>query len=322
MSQFDQAARYTARRLDAAGFLRWALGAVWGTWRWAGWLDTQGVPFPGEPERRSDTVAVLERVAQDGPPAAVVIEFQSRPQGDMLERLAEYVLRLRRELPYQRQPLVPYEVIGVLLNLTGPPQTPVWAMRPPDFGEVGLQFQARVLTLREEDALGTLGAIARGQVAGCLLPWVPLMRGADQAAVVAEWRRVAAAENDPGRRGDYGGLARVFAELAGRVDVWTAGLEGWNMEVSKVITEWQQQALARGRAEGRVEGLAEGRAEVLPVLRAKLLRAIQVRLNVPPPPDLIAAVEAQSDPATLDRWFDAALSANTLAEVRSAFNLP
>ena len=37
----------------------------------------------------------------------------------MLERLAEYVLRLRRERPAQLQPRVPYEVVGALLNLTG-----------------------------------------------------------------------------------------------------------------------------------------------------------------------------------------------------------
>jgi hypothetical protein len=98
---FDKAARYAARQLDAAGFLRWLLPEVFQGWRWEGWLDTRGVPFPGEPERQSDTVAAFRRLAADAPPAAAVIEFQSRPRGDMPERVAEYALRLRREVPYQ-----------------------------------------------------------------------------------------------------------------------------------------------------------------------------------------------------------------------------
>ena len=71
------------------------------------------------------------------------------------------------------------------------------------------------------------------------------MRGADQAAMVEEWKRLATAETDPRRRSDCGGLAKVFAELAGRIEVWRTGLEGWNVEVSQVVLEWQEQAELR-----------------------------------------------------------------------------
>ncbi len=48
-----------------------------------------------------------------------MIEFLSRPRSDVLERLSEYALAIRRELPLQLDPLVRYDVIGILVNLTG-----------------------------------------------------------------------------------------------------------------------------------------------------------------------------------------------------------
>jgi hypothetical protein len=302
MSDFDTAARFAGKQLDPEGFLGWLLPGVFSAWRWAGWLDARAVSFPGEPARQADLMAVFTRRAGDAPPAAVVIEFQTRPQGDMLERLAEYVLRLRRELPYQRDPRVSYEVVGVLLNLTGPAQAEVWEMAPPDFADLGLRFRAGVRTLRDVDAAQLLSAIAQGQVARCLLPWTPLMRGADQPAVVDEWKRLASEEAQPRQQAVYGALAKVFADLAGRLGVWGTGLEGWNVEISQVVEQW--------RAEGRVEAL-----------QAKLLRVLEVRFPAAVPAELVAAVNAQKDPATLDAWFDRALTAGTLDEVRSAFGL-
>jgi hypothetical protein len=311
MNPFDQAARYTIRNLDAVGQFRWLLREAVRHWRWTGWLDTQTVPFPGEPERRIDTVAALARIAEDRPPVAAVVEFQTRPVGEMLERVAEYALRLRRELPYQTQPRVPYDVVGVVVNLTGPPQEDTWSMAPPDFGPLALHFTAGVRTLRDLDAAALLADVEAGRESPGLLAWVPLMRGADEAAVVAQWRRLAERESDSRRRGDYGGIARVFAELTKRQEVWRTGLEGWNMEVSQVVLEWQAQALARGRA----EGLALARRE-------DMLRILRTRFKMEVPADLAAAVQAQTDPAVLDRWFDVALTEDSMAKVRAAWGLP
>jgi len=69
------------------------------------------------------------------------------------------------------------------------------------------------------------------------------------------------------------------------------------MEVSKVVLDWQAQA----RAEGVAGGRAEIRTQFLAMFRRWLLRVLEVRLKVPPPQDVAAAVESQTDPATLDR---------------------
>jgi hypothetical protein len=328
---YDKAARYAARQLNAEGFLRWVLGDILRSWRWVGWLDTRSVPFPGEPERQADTVAAFERPQGDAPPAAAVVEFQTRPLGEMPERLGEYALRIHREVPYQLNPQVRYSVVGVLLNLTGPPQGENWDMKPPDFDDLGLHLKVRVLTLRDQDAGSTLTRIDQGEVARCILAWIPLMKGASQAAIVDEWRRLASQEPNDRLRSDYGGLALIFAELvSSRLEIWQKGLEGWNVERSTVVEGWQAKARAegeaRGRAEGeargRAEGEARGRAQMLELVRSLLLAEIRTRLQLEPPAELVAAVEAQNDPEVLRRWFCQAMQLTTLEEVRAAIGLP
>src|SRR5205823_3569428 len=117
VNDFDKAARISARFFDGEGFFRWQLGnPFFQAWQWLGWLDTQSIPFPGEPDRRLDVVAAFRRRAADAPPLAVVVKFLSQPRRAVLERLTEYTLRLRRELPYETDPWVPYDVVGVLIN--------------------------------------------------------------------------------------------------------------------------------------------------------------------------------------------------------------
>lgn len=297
MNDLDQAARYAARRLDVPGFLRWLLGEkTWAHWRWTRWLDTQSVPFPGEPDRRADLVAEFERPAGDAPPMAVVVEFMSEARGLTPERLAEYALRLRREQPYQTDPLVRYDVIGVLVNLTGQAGLARWKMAPRDCGGLGLWTKARVRNLSRVSARTTLASVASGSTSRCLLAWVPLMRGAGKADVVTEWRRLAEQEPNARLRGDYAGLALLFAELAERRGVWEKGLEGWNVQRSKIALEWETR--------GQVKAL-----------RADMLRVLRFRFGEPPT-DVVATLEAQEDPVKLDAWFDGALAAGTLDEVR------
>lgn len=326
MTPFDQAARYAARQLDAVGFLRWLLPQAFPSWHWDSWLDTQTLAFPGEVERRPDTVAVLDRQARDAPPVAVVIEFQSRPQADMLERLADYVLRIRRDLPLQRNPLVRYDVVGVVLNLTGSPQRDAWQMFPADLGGVGLEFRALVRTLARESASVLLQQIDQGVISRGVLPWVPLLEGGNSSASVEAWKRLAEQEPEGRRRSDYGGLALVFAELAGCAEAWRTGLEDWNVEGSQIVQEWQAKARAEGEASGRAEGEARGRAEGeargrTEALRAKLLQVIRLHLKTEPPADMTAMVQTQIDPETLSQWFDQALVAGNRDELRKALGL-
>ncbi len=58
MNAFDQSARF-AVKADPAGFFGWLVPGLPGGLGFRGWLDTRTLPFPGEPDRISDTVAEL-----------------------------------------------------------------------------------------------------------------------------------------------------------------------------------------------------------------------------------------------------------------------
>jgi hypothetical protein len=300
---YDQASRYALKELYPPGVWPWLLTEkIRSNWEWRGWLDTRTVPFPGEPERICDTVALFERTTSPAPPVALVAESQSRPEGEVLERVLEYLLRLRREKPFQRHPLVRYQTVGMVLNLTGPAQLDTLEITPEDFEEdFALRFKIEMRSLREEDGPALLQAIASGQHHRCLLVWIPLMQGGDQPELIAQWRQLAESEPDSRLRADYGGLARIFAELADRSPLWNQGLEGYNVETSQVVQEWMQQGEAKGRQ----------------MLQAKLLQVLRARFAVEPPQEIVQAVAAQHDLDVLGRWFDLVLTADSVEQVRT-----
>ena len=189
MGQFDQAARYTAK-LDPPAFLRWLLPGLDPALAFQGWLDTRTLPFPGEPDRTCDTVAELLEAAHLGRLWALIVEFQSEPDPEILERLLEYMIRLRREVRHGPDRRGRYETAAVLLNLTGPPQTDVLDMVLACTAEVRLRFRPMVRTLRDEDAAGTLREIEAGTVGRCVLPWIPLMHGGGDVSTIEEWKRI------------------------------------------------------------------------------------------------------------------------------------
>jgi hypothetical protein len=306
MAAFDQAARYPAKKLDSPGFLRWLLPGLPPDLPFLDWLDTHTIPFPDEPDRICDTVAGFRRPSDLEWFWALVLEFQTEPHGDMLDRLLEYVARLRRELRHGPERRGKYTVIPALLNLTGPPQPSTLDMELPGTA-AKLSLGVELRTLREEDAAGTLARIATGEVARCILPWIPLMHGAGAAAIMEQWKQLAGAEPGSKMQADYAGLALVFAELAGIRVEWKRALEGWNVRQSQQVLEWQEEA--------RREALAKGQLETK---RATVLRAVQVRLQSPVPADLVARVEAMTSLEELDRWFDAALTAASLDDFRAA----
>lgn len=293
LGQFDQATRYAAK-LDPPGFLRWLLSDLAPALAFRGWLDTRTLPFPGEPDRTCDTVAELAQGTTSDPWWALVIEFQAEPDPDMLDRLLEYLARVRRELRHGVERRGKYAVVGALLNLTGPVQSDTLEMTLPGRLGVGLRLQVARRTMRAEDATGTLQGIAAGTVARCLLPWIPLMRSGAESSMIEEWKRLADAEPQSRWRVDYGALALVFADLANCRQVWRQALEGWNMRESQQVLEWQ----------------AETR-------RADLLRLLQLRFKMPVPGDLAAAVEVLNDMEELSRWFDAAATAASLDDFRT-----
>ena len=186
---FDQAARYCVQS-DPPGFLRWVMPGLDPALRFRGWLDTRTLPFPGTPDRTCDTVAEL---AEDDDEAdlrwAVVTEFQAEPEPEMLDRLLEYLSRLRRGLRRGPQRRERFEVVAALANLTGPPQPDTLVMGLPGLAAPSLLFRASVRTLRAEDAAETLDRIAAGATSRCLLCWISLMQGGGEAGIIRTLER-------------------------------------------------------------------------------------------------------------------------------------
>jgi hypothetical protein len=125
--------------------------------------------------------------------------------------------------------------------------------------------------------------------------------------LIEEWKRVAQMEPNAPKRAAYRDLALVFAELSKELVNWQQALEGWQMLESQVINNWLRQ--------GELKGVVKTR-------RADLLKLLAARLPGPVPEPVRLAIEGTNDPDTLDRWFDAALHAQTWAEFQAAMPLP
>src|SRR5262249_20436348 len=141
--------------------------------------------------------------------------------------------------------------------------------------------------------------IASGELSRCVLPWVALMRGSGEPEVIEEWKRLADLEPDMRLRLDYAVDALVFADLPGVRMQWKQVLEGWNVQVSQQVLEWQAEAVVTTR-------------------REDVLRLLEKRCKGPVPSDLVEAIHATQDMNLLLRWFDAAVEANTFDEFRAA----
>ncbi len=163
--------------------------------------------------------------------------------------------------------------------------------------------------MTDEDGTATLEAIASGALTRCLLPWIPLMPGGGESAMIERWKPLAEAEPDSRRRSDYGALALVFAEAAGRRPDWAQALEKWNMIESQQVLEWMSQGKARGKETGRVEGRAQGKAEAL-------LQLLEAKFSLAVPGDLATTIKAATDVAQLERWFKGAIKADSLDAFR------
>jgi hypothetical protein len=119
MADFDQAGRHLIRRRPER-FYDWRSPSFMRTWQWRGWIDTSTLVFPGEPEGICDKVAEFVHRTDRARRCLLDTEVQSRPDPDMLDRMGEYGFRLRRERRFGRGRRGKYQIIGVVLNLTGP----------------------------------------------------------------------------------------------------------------------------------------------------------------------------------------------------------
>jgi hypothetical protein len=317
MAELDQAARYAAKRLNAAGYLRELLGEkCWGLWRWRGWLDSQTIPFPGEPDRRLDTLAWFDRPDGASPPMALAVEFLARARSEVLPRLAEYCLRVHRELPFQEEPRVPYLVIGSVVNLTGSLSRNQWLMVPMDTNEVdwgdeleegiaahdpgnlGLMLNVGIRNLEKRSARRLLAHVADGSAARTLLAFLPLYAEAGQEEVAKEWAVQAGAEKDERNRADLAGLAGVFATHADRMNVWGPVLEKFDMEPSPWIEAFRNEG-----------DLRTARAAVLDVLEIRFPGAV--------PAEVTEAIRQQTKVPLLRQSYQLAVTVKSPEEVRT-----
>ena len=108
------------------------------------WLDSQSAPRPGEPERRCDTIFGLVHEGGLGVPWAAVLEAFTSADADALDRLGEYLFRYRRTLKHGPHGQDRYRWAGVLLFLTGGPESPDVNDEGPE-GECELTLRPRVV---------------------------------------------------------------------------------------------------------------------------------------------------------------------------------
>jgi hypothetical protein len=146
--------------------------------------------------------------------------------------------------------------------------------------------------LCDEDAASVLEAIAEGKATRCLFPSIPLMRGGEEEGIIQRWIELASQEPDARRRGDYGGLALVFAEAAKRLTVWKEALKEWNVIESQQVLEWINMGRAEGEAKGEAKG--EARGEIKGVIHS-LLDVLATRFPPGASPELTAAIRASTD---------------------------
>jgi hypothetical protein len=291
---YDQASRCAAR-LDPPGFLGWVFDLPPDGFAFEAWPDTRNIPFPGDPDRTNDTVARVADTSTAGPPWAVAVEFQSRPDPDMFARLLVYLGCLSPALRPDPERGSRFQLGAAVVNLTGTGT----ASRRMTWDRIGLVTELRTgeRNLEREQADALVGEIESGRRPRAILPWVALLAGAEAIDLIDRWKRAAAAEPDSRRRSDYAGLARVFAERAGRKDVREKQLEGWNVEESTVVNGWIAQGEARGEARGAAKAT-----------RASIVRIATKRFDAPSSEQL-AALDAITDLDRLARLDDRLLDA-------------
>ena len=249
-NMFDKAARYAAK-LDAVGFLAWALARPPSAFRFREWLDTRLIAFPGGDDRSGDMVAGLDNLDTGGVPWAMAVEFQTELDPLMFGRMLVYLGGIWLGMKPDPERGSRYAVGGVVVYLTGRGNASRQFSWAEAAVETTLLFRER--SLQSESAADLLDRIGTGEVARTLLPWIPLMTGADEADTVGEWKRLAGAEPDSRLRSEYAALAGIFTEAAGWKDFWTEQLRGWNVRESTVVNGWIAEGEQKGRRIGQFE---------------------------------------------------------------------
>jgi hypothetical protein len=297
MGVFDQAARFAARADPEPVLLR-LLGGKGVALRFRDWLDTRSFPLPGGPDRMADLVAGLDDPAAADKPSLLVLEFQAQEDVDKLDVTLEEVAILRSRARHGEDRKGKYRVLAGLVYLQGRCPEDVLDMTLPDGS--GTRHAALVWNVVGDDAAQALEAVAGGRMPWGMLLWVALMAGGGEEVVSVRWKEVVTAlVSDSRMRSNLAGIAMVFADLAGRVQDWKRGLEGWEMTESQVVNEWTSQAEARGE-------LKRSRKNLLELLEGRFPGLI--------PAEVVKLINEQESQELLDDWFRAGVRAFTFEQ--------
>ncbi|MGL4553162.1 MAG: hypothetical protein ACRC33_18510 [Gemmataceae bacterium] len=229
----------------------------------------------------------------------MALEFQVQPDPLMFGRLLIYLGTLSIERQPGPERGSRYELGAAVINLTGTTRSlpasagSVWPGQTP----MGCGLTACERHLAGERAEETLEAVAGGRYDRVLMPWVPLMAGGSDPAVIARLSELAGQEPDARRRAGLGYDLLVFAEKADDPGAWKKALEGWSM----VKSQWMEETRAEGRAEGRQNTVLELIAELT---------------GSAAPADVVEKVRTCADPAQLRAWTVAAARADSLERFR------
>lgn len=308
VNHFDQASRFAAK-LDAVGFLAWLLNLSADAFAFRGWIDARSLPFPGDSERFSDTVAYLEDRTEHGVPWAVAIEFQSQPDPLMFGRMLGYLSGIWMRHKPDDGSGSRFQLGAAIVNLIGTGTT----SRDMSWPGSGLRtlLQPVERNLQTESAADLLAGIESGKCSRCLLPWIPLMLGGGDADTIDQWKVLAESEPNRRRKAEYAGLALVFSDKGGCKELWQQKLEGWNMEESTVVNEW----IAKGEQRGEARGISIGEA------RGEIRQAQEMILRLgrkpfgTPSDEIAAAVHAIHDLPRLERIAERVFDASNWTEL-------
>jgi hypothetical protein len=235
---FDQACRYLLRRYRA--LLLWLLDETEEVVLFIRWLPTK-LTIPGFPERENDMLAHVRRQDQGGAPWVIAIEFQVEPDPLMFGRLLVYqgllwLLEKPTEHPGDR-----FNVVGLVVNLTGIGTTGQNMAWKPGQGTSIEPIERNLQCFKASDILDQ---IAAGKAPQAALALIPLMIGGGEEGIIKRWLEIAQPETDELQRADFC-LARVFAGLTGCQEAWETALEGFNVRQSTVVNEWKAEAVAK-----------------------------------------------------------------------------
>jgi predicted transposase YdaD len=274
-------------------------------------------------ETRGDSIFSV-RLRGSSRRAFILLEHQSHVEGRMAARMRQYVSRLldRWERQHQRgrhQPLILPVVLyhGPRGAWTAPRRLeelldiPLAEARREGWLKhlLRLEYVLYDLMTRSEQELKTLACPPLVRLALVLLRLASTRelnrRLMHQVELFREVYTSPQGESELEAVVYY--LRECGTEVTGEVTRQVLGYVMQEQRVEELMWTVGQRLRAEGRKQGRVEGRAEGLAEG--VLR--ILAARGVRLDDESRHRILRC----TDPATLDRWFERALRANTLSKV-------